>query len=108
MYDHRLAPVEGAPLSLAALALNFDSVAGALLIGAIAIGLAAIGAWLRSELRSEAPPAAPGGPPPAEPARPRPVLVPSAPDERERPPVIGYVLLEGNDLAAAGRAIGVW
>src|SRR3954469_2139335 len=100
MYDHRLAPAEGAPLSLAALPSPLDPVAAALLIGVIVIGLAAIAAWLRWELRRAEPP--------AEPARPRPVLVPAAPDEREHPPVIGYVLLEGNDLADAARAIGGW
>jgi DNA invertase Pin-like site-specific DNA recombinase len=30
------------------------------------------------------------------------------PEERERPPVIGYVLVESGELAAATRAIGDW
>ena len=66
------APAEGAPsCPCAALPLAFEPVAGGLLIVVIAVGLAAIGAWLRSALRSAEPP--------AEPAPARPTLVPPPP-----------------------------
>jgi DNA invertase Pin-like site-specific DNA recombinase len=100
MHVRHLAPAQGAPLSLAALPLALEPVPAGLMILVVAVGLVAIGAWLRSALRDAKPP--------AEPARARPALVPPPADECERPRVIGYVLLEGTDLADATDAIGVW
>jgi DNA invertase Pin-like site-specific DNA recombinase len=98
MQDHRPAPAEGARcLATTALPLAFEPVTAGLLIGVIVAGLAAIGAWMKSALRGPEPTPAP---PPARPA--------PEPERRERPPVIGYVLLESGQLADAARAIGVW
>jgi DNA invertase Pin-like site-specific DNA recombinase len=99
MHHHRPAPAEGAPhlAAMATLPLAFDPVAGGLLILVIVAGLAAIAAWLRTALRA-----------PRQENLTPPERVPPAAGERERPPVIGYVLVDGAELAHAAHAIDVW